>query len=297
MNKILIKWAILVATVSGGISTGNMIGRAAATPDYQDYYVSTYQEGVNSKVINKQKVTFTMFQKQCNEEFSQVYVNYLKDGGEENFSQYMRDNYYGQDDPGASSKPAPVTTAISEPTASKYYHYRTKAVRKGYHMKAGDILICHNTNSMKSIPGHAAIVNSSGYIMEMPGTKHVGKKKNARIVTKKHFFKQHSGGSAYVMVYRIMHHPHIAKKAARYAYYKMLKHHNPEYSIFKGEQLYKKSPSYCSKYVYLAYDWGGTRKAMKQWWGGVHIVSPYGLVGNFKGSYKPTAIHRVIAYK
>lgn len=36
---------------------------------------------------------------------------------------------------------------------------------------------------------------------------------------------------------------------------------------------------------------------MKQWWGGVHIVSPYGLVGNFKGSYKPTAIHRVIAYK
>lgn len=53
MNKILIKWAILVATVSGGTSTGNMIGRAAATPDYQDYYVSTYQEGVNSKVINK----------------------------------------------------------------------------------------------------------------------------------------------------------------------------------------------------------------------------------------------------
>lgn len=51
MNKILIKWAILVATVSGGTSTGNMIGRAAATPDYQDYYVSTYQEGVNSKVI------------------------------------------------------------------------------------------------------------------------------------------------------------------------------------------------------------------------------------------------------
>lgn len=35
MNKILIKWAILVATVSGGTSTGNMIGRAAATPDYQ----------------------------------------------------------------------------------------------------------------------------------------------------------------------------------------------------------------------------------------------------------------------
>lgn len=295
MNKILVRWIVLITIIVGGVFSVNIVGKADGSPDYRSYYLIAYQEGVNSKIINSRKVKFSMFQNQCNEEFSKMYVNYLKDGGDESFPEYMKDNYYGQDDPGAGSKSVASTTAISEPDPQNYDHYRTKAIRRGYHMKAGDILVCHNSNSLEGVPGHAAIVNSAGYIMEMPGYK-FHTKKNARIVTKKKFFRAHSGGKKYVMVYRMRRHPHVAKKAARYTYYKMLKHHNPTYSIFTMK-LYKKSPSYCSKYVYLAYDWGGTKKPVKQWWGGRHMVTPYGLIGNFKNSYKPAAIHRIVAYR
>ncbi|WLS85033.1 hypothetical protein [Lactobacillus apis] len=49
-------------------------------------------------------------------------------------------------------------------------------------------------------------------------------------------------------------HPKYAKKAATYAYRHMYLKDNPSYMITSN--LYHKSPSYCSKYVYLAYWWG-----------------------------------------
>ena len=90
-------------------------------------------------------------------------------------------------------------------------------------------------------------------------------------------------------------HPKYAKKAATYAYRHMYLKDNPSYMITSN--LYHKSPSYCSKYVYLAYWWGATKSALKKYKnGGQYIVTPHGLTDTFVGSFKPTRIHKISTY-
>ncbi|WP_409022212.1 hypothetical protein ACE83Q_00605 [Dellaglioa sp. P0083] len=164
------------------------------------------------------------------------------------------------------------------------------AARSSYSMKAGDILVCYGSNSdlTGNIVGHAAIATSKGWLLEIPGKKY----NKAKHTSKKDFFQQHTKKGAHVEVYRINKHPHYANDAAQYAWDHMYKKTNPTYQITTN--LYHKSPSYCSKYVYLAYQWGATKKALTQW--GIHIVTPHGLPGNFVGSFKPNYIHKITSY-
>ncbi|ORN12511.1 hypothetical protein FAM23167_02672 [Lentilactobacillus parabuchneri] len=54
--------------------------------------------------------------------------------------------------------------------------------------------------------------------------------------------------------------------------------------------LYHKNPSYCSKYVYLAYWWGTSYKGMK---GGLMWVFPFSMTNVFSGTYKPSYIYKL----
>lgn len=67
MNKILVRWIVLITIIVGGVFSVNIVGKADGSPDYRSYYLIAYQEGVNSKIINSRKVKFSMFQNQCNE--------------------------------------------------------------------------------------------------------------------------------------------------------------------------------------------------------------------------------------
>lgn len=125
------------------------------------------------------------------------------------------------------------------------------AAHNSYNMKAGDILVVFGRNSdyKSRIIGHAAIATSSKHVMEIPGVNH-----RAWYSSKKGFFYRNTGKNRFVYVYRIKAHPHYADAASTYAYKYMYKKDNPTYFI--STNLYHKSPSYCSKYVYLSYWWG-----------------------------------------
>lgn len=146
-----------------------------------------------------------------------------------------------------------------------------------------------NSDSSGKFIGHASIASSSKYVLHMPGYG-----SHAQHWTKKHFFQAYTDGNSYVAVYRIKKHPNYSSDAASYAYHKMYKKSNPSYNL--NPYLYDKSPSYCSKYVYLSYWWGATHSALKYYSSGIHYVTPHGLVGNYKGTFKPSYIHKITKY-
>lgn len=267
------------------------MSHAAVTVDYQDYYRVAYQQGSQAHIIRQSVAQFTQ---ECQHELGPEYVKYVKSGGNDSFPAYAKLNYYGQVDPGvAGSKPQTVMMNFTYKSISPHIIRKNTS---SYHMRAGDILICHgggSSGSIGGIPGHAALVNSSGYILEMPGANFGYKRKhNAHKTSKKLFFKRYlDKKTSHIEVYRLKHKT-VAKKAAQYAYYHMYKKHNPKYGIFSGINLYATSPSYCSKYVYLAYYRGYHHKPVSKhsnW----YFVTPYGLVGNFKKAYKPTHIFSI----
>jgi len=119
-------------------------------------------------------------------------------------------------------------------------------------------------------------------------------KHDARTISKRNFFKAHSYHhlvkTAYVIVYRILKHPKYARAGARYAYWHEYRHDNPNYRPDFGTS--HKNPSYCSKFVYLAYNRGNHEHHMKQHRG---WVFPHTLVKVFTGkTYHPTAIHKIV---
>lgn len=262
-------------------TTSNPASQSQVTVNYRDYYPVAYQQGSKQGIIRQSPAQFTQ---ECQRELGPGYARYVKEGGNVSFPDYAELNYYGQVDPGAAgSRPQTIRMhANKKPILS----YSTKKHSKSYHMRAGDIFICHGTSSVGAFVGHAGIAKDSKSVLEMPGPG-----KRAHNTSKKTFFKDHAiNAYTYVDVYR-MKNRSAPKKAASYAYRKMYKKHNPRYAITTN--LYHKSPSYCSKYVYLAYYWGATRKSLKYYKYNFHIVRPYGLIGNFKGHYKPKHIYTI----
>lgn len=79
-----------------------------------------------------------------------------------------------------------------------------------------------------------------------------------------------------------------------YAYKHMYLKTNPSY--FFPSSMYVKSPSYCSKYVYLAYEWGATKRALYPIPGPSAVVLPHGLENWFKGDFTPSYVYKVTSY-
>lgn len=251
-------------------------------------FQQAYKIGRDKGILNDYNMSYEEFRSLCKNSVFPAYLQAKKEGDTLSFQQYVAaDNYEipkGLDD-------QTTTVSAGDESNSKTALMARSAAHKSYSMKAGDVLVVYGRNSdyRSRIIGHAAIATSSKYIMEMPGAGH-----RAWYSTKKGFFKRNTGKNMFVYVYRIKAHPKYADKASTYAYKYMYRKDNPKYFI--STNLYHKSPSYCSKYVYLAYWWGATKSALISYKANTHIVTPHGLVGNFKGSFAPANIHKITSY-
>ncbi|GGE33291.1 hypothetical protein GCM10011391_09930 [Pullulanibacillus camelliae] len=247
---------------------------------------ATYQQGTDAKIITQSKAAY---EKTCEKVIVPAYHRYLNSGETGSFEEFAADNYYEQEAPGLKGDVTTNVTAMGPESTKSGVHPMMNG-KTGYKMKAGDILVVYGRSSSSHFIGHAAIATSSKYVLEMTGPGH-----KSDHHTKANFFKRNTKGSSYVLVYRIKKHPTYAKNAASYAYHHMYKGARPSYFI--STHLYHKDPSYCSKYVYLSYYWGAKKSSVKKWPEYTHIVTPHGLVGNFKGTFKPNKIHKVTSYK
>ncbi|MCI1882247.1 MAG: hypothetical protein LKI94_08665 [Sporolactobacillus sp.] len=266
---------------------------ASAASDGQlisdDEIQTAYTTGKDKGIITNENMTYSEFTALCKNSVIPAYQQYSKQNPTVTFQQYIADDHYEVPEQQPGDHPTEVQANDSTKSSGNTMQPLTSA-KSGYNMKAGDILVIYGINSDSSgkFIGHAAIASSSKYVLHMPGYFHY-----AEHWTKKHFFQHYTSSHSYVAVYRIKKHPHYSNDAASYAYHKMYKKSNPWYSI--TTRLYHKSPSYCSKYVYLSYWWGATHSALI-YYKKAHIVTPHGLVGNFKGTFKPSYIHKITKY-
>lgn len=280
---------VLVLTVFG--VDVSAIAKASSKGNGIDYK-QAYQSAKRNKVIDGRQTSFAEFKKVCDKKVVPSFRRFKKEGGNLAFVKYAKGNDFGY---------APVlngtTTEISYKVHSeKYQHYKLKRKSiKGYHMKAGDILICYGSNPVGTFVGHAAIAKDSKRILHTPGG--LGAQHNAKSWTKHHFFHKYVNKKhgKYVLIYRITRHQKFARAAAKYAYnhYYRYKKNNPNY--FTTSRLYDKDPTYCSKYVYLSYYYGNKHhlKGLKHN-GNMAWVFPHTLVKVFKGSYHPKCIHKIV---
>lgn len=259
------------------------LGFKASASTQLSQFENAYNNGVSEGIIHGD-VSKGSFVRYCQ---NSVYPAYQR--SQENlpyfarstFTEYLEEDNYEQ--PVENDIPTVATSSSAQPSDGLAY---AKKKLPSFKMKAGDIMVVYGTNSIKNavgtFVGHAGMAISSKSVLHMPGFK-----KKAQKWSKSSFFKKYTKGASYVSVYR-MPTSKYAQKAATYAYKNMYKKHNPKYTL--TPVLYSKSPSYCSKYVYLAYYWGAghTNIGIKSYPLGIHYVTPHGLIGNFLSSYPST---------
>lgn len=259
----------------------------ASVVNTNDEFIKAYNIGINKKIINSSDMSQSEFISLCKDSVYPAYLQAVKDRPTLTFQQYIAEDNYEQ----PIEQPGDNPTTVTAETHTSNVSGRLKtAAHNGYSMKPGDILVVYGRDASASLIGHAAIATSSKFVLEMPGPG-----RGAAHTSKSAFFKLNTKGKRYVAVYRIKKHPTYAAHAQNYAWNHMYKKTRPN-KYFISTNLYHKSPSYCSKYVYLAYYWGATKKAVKYYPSNLHIVSPHGLVGNFVGSFKPNWIHKITSY-
>lgn len=279
---------VIFATIIFGVNNVKLANSnqdvvRASVVNTSDEFVKTYNIGVDKKIIKPSEMSQSEFVSLCKNSVYPAYLQAVKDDPGLTFQKYIADDNYEQPIEQPGDKPTTVTAESHMNSLSR------TAAHNGYSMKAGDILVCYGTNSAGKYLGHAAIVTSSKFVLEMPGYGHT-----VWHTSKQAFFKSHSGNGKFVYVYRIKKHPYYAKYAQDYAWHHMYKKTRPSYNL--NPFLYQKSPSYCSKYVYLAYYWGATKKSVKYYSSGIHYVHPHTFIGNFVGSFKPNNIHKITSY-
>lgn len=157
-------------------------------------------------------------------------------------------------------------------------------------VRQGDILLTYAKN-MKGSIGHAAIMVSNNFVLEMPGykrskTKMVkGGNSNNRRMIKQNWFDTHK--HYWITVYRYPN-PATADAAARWAY---RNYYNPTNGSIKTvhisyqitSKLLSKNPSYSSKLVLHAY-YFGTNATVRQKLFKYKLVFPMELYKYFRKS-------------
>ncbi|KOB68106.1 Uncharacterized protein OBRU01_18780 [Operophtera brumata] len=126
-------------------------------------------------------------------------------------------------------------------------------------VKKGDILISTGGKSSKGIVGHAAIMASDNWVLEMPGGTSDGLEDNNRRIACDEWWDERP--TQWITVYRCPDH-NIANMAANWAYNN---YYNPEggdrktvhirYSVI-APVIASTDPSYCSKLVIQSYYYG-----------------------------------------
>lgn len=152
-------------------------------------------------------------------------------------------------------------------------------------VKTGDILIT-SSNGIGGFVGHAAIMTSNYWVLEMPGG--VGAKDNNRQIGKDAWFDIHARD--WTTVYRCPDNS-AAKAAARWAdrtYYSPTGGAKKVIHIDYGitANFRSTNPSYCSKLVIQAYYYGTGSKSVIKNMSGVGIVVPNAIPNFFLSPYK-----------
>lgn len=302
----------LVASITLALSFSSQVSVASVNNDTisqksdneTDEFIKAYEAGRSKGILNDENMSKSNFIELCKKSVFPAYLEYSKDNPTVSFAQYIADDNYEVPQLQPGDHPTTVR-ANDESDNGKYSALFPSliATHSGYSMKAGDILICYgsssSSNSISNFPGHVAIASSSNYILEMPGTgapHHYSATHNAKHVTKKQFFQEHTRGNDYVGVFRIKNHPKYADSASTYAYKYMYQKDNPYYSITQGAlNLYTKSPSYCSKYVWYAYYQGATKDSVNHYQQ-FCILRPRNIMNDFTSSFHPSYIHKVTSY-
>ncbi|MCI1231343.1 MAG: hypothetical protein LKG10_04400 [Lactobacillus delbrueckii] len=261
------------------------------TSNSDNEFVKAYSIGRSKGILTDDNMTESDFVNLCK---NTVYPRYLKYSYEYpgmSFEDYLAEDNYEVPVQTTEDKPIVINHKSSTASTNKIGLLGVSANRD-YKMKAGDILVCYGTSSSSnSIPnhvGHAAIASSSSHILEMPNiwshATHVGKAS---------WFAKHTKGKDYVAVYRVKKHPYYAEDAAGYAYHDMYINNNPKYLL--SPNLYDRTTSYCSKYVYCAWYYGATKDSVKHYNTG-HYVLPHSFIGNWKGSFVASYVYKVTEY-
>lgn len=291
MKKIItgIIFSIILLTTSQPVNANKVsintdsavIAESNQTTSQVDEFKTAYEQGRAKGIINDSNLSYADFENLCKKSVFPAYLQATTVNPVLTFQQFIAEDNY-EVPIGLTSNT--TTTSASEP--SNVNPYLRSSAHGGYSMKAGDILIVYGRNSMGRFVGHAAIASSSKYIMEMPGYRY----RRARHTTKKLFFKTNSGKGKFVYVYRFKAHPKYADVASTYAYKKMYKKDNPYYALTL--RVWHKSPTYCSKYVYLAYAWGATKKSIVPVY--ATLMAPHSLPNDFK--WHASCIHKITSY-
>lgn len=218
--------------------------------------IRVYNVGVELGIINTEKYTFDSFVKDEQYIFKPLYEEYnvaTNNTDPINYQDWLIANNYG------------ILSDTQESLFQKKISKRSTADNKRRFVnlvKKGDILI--TGRGIGGLVGHAAIMTSNYWVLEMPGGKgwDHGIKDNNRQVPKDKWFDKHA--SDWTTVYRNRDGT-VARQAADWAdrtYY------NPSGGATKTKHItYKIStdiwstnPSYCSKLVIQAYYYGTGKK-------------------------------------
>ncbi|XP_013161804.1 PREDICTED: uncharacterized 30.3 kDa protein-like [Papilio xuthus] len=217
--------------------------------------IRAYNIGVELGIINTKKYTFDSFLKDETNIFKPLYEEYrtTNDTEQINYEDWLITNNYG------------ILSDTQESLFQRKISKRSTADNKRRFVnlvKKGDILI--TGRGIGGLIGHAAIMTTDYWVLEMPGGKgwDNGIRDNNRQVPKHKWFDQHA--SDWTTVYRNRD-ASVARQAANWAdrtYY------NPSGGATKTKHItYKIStdiwstnPSYCSKLVIQAYYYGTGKK-------------------------------------
>ncbi|MGQ5708474.1 hypothetical protein [Lactobacillus sp. PSON] len=297
----------LVASITLALSFSSQVSAASVNNDTisqksdneTDEFIKAYEAGRSKGILNDENMSKSNFIELCKKSVFPAYLEYSKDNPTVSFAQYIADDNY--EVPRLQPGDHPTTVRANDESDNGKYSALFPsliAAHSGYSMKAGDILICYGSDSMGKYVGHAAIATSANYILEMPGTLNGRRsaKNNARHISKKDFFTTYANGSGkYVSVYRMKDHPIISDHASTYAYRYMYKTGNPTYSLVaQAQDLYTKSPSYCSKYVYYAYYQEDPSTVFMP--PTPILLRPHNLMNQFMPAYKVSYIHKITRY-
>lgn len=270
-----------LALIITGVGLVTLTAKGSANTVGQSFS-SIYNDGVSSGAILDNKQTFIQ---KCKDELFPSYLRFLKSDTTMSFSEYAKENNYDQDTPNTSGT---QNINLSNKNTNVSSAFIVMMAGHSAKIKPGDMLVCHGTNSSGKFLGHEAIATSSNYVLEMVGPE--GAKNNNKHHTLKYFYSKHLKHKGdYIDVYRIKQHPNYAHAASHYAFTKMYGTKN-KINYLTTINLYHKNPSYCSKYVYLAYWRGNQHKGVK---GGLHWVFPYSMTNVFKGTYRPTKVYHI----
>lgn len=231
-------------------------------------------------IINPEKYAFSSFQKDEQNVFKDLYSVYISqnDSAPINYEEWLVINNFGVF---SDSQESMLQRKISKRSTADNKRAFVKTV------KQGDILICSGGGSF-GIIGHAAIMTTDYWVLEMPGLKN-NLNDNNRQIPKDKWFDEHA--SDWTTVYRCPDNS-IARQAAKWA---DTHYYNPsggskktihiQYAI--TADVWKINPSYCSKLVIQAYYYGtGSAKVITDLSVAGKAIFPATIPSYFLSPYK-----------